>query len=52
MRITLEKDSQTQVLDSVNDADKITQLKAQGWKEKAEFSQPVTPGAKGEEHKK
>lgn len=51
MHITLVKDGQTQVLDSVNDAEKISQLKAQGWKEKTE-SQPVTPAAKGEEQKR
>jgi hypothetical protein len=49
MRITLEKDGQTQVLDTEKDADRISTLKAQGWVEKAGAAAPVESGAKGEE---
>jgi len=49
MRITLEKDGQTQVLDTVNDADRISTLKAQGWFEKPAAEHPAESAAKVEE---
>jgi very-short-patch-repair endonuclease len=50
MRITLEKDGQTQLLDTEKDADRISTLKAQGWVEKAEKAEhAVESAAKGEE---
>lgn len=52
MRITLEKDGQTQVLDTEKDAERISTLKAQGWHEKAQAGEPVKePAVKGEEPK-
>ncbi len=49
MRITLEKDGQTQLLDTEKDADRISTLKAQGWHEKAQSEESVSqPVVKGE----
>ncbi len=55
MRITLEKDGQTQVLDTEKDADRISTLKAQGWHDKAQagVGEPVTQApVKGEDKSK
>ena len=53
MRITLEKDGQTQVLETEKDADRISTLKAQGWHEKAQTGEPVTQApVKGEDKSK
>ncbi|HEV8352644.1 MAG TPA: hypothetical protein VGR24_00420 [bacterium] len=49
MRITLEKNGQTQLLDTEKDADRISTLKAQGWLEKAGAEHPVESAAKEEE---
>lgn len=53
MRITLEKDGQTQVLDTEKDAERISALKAEGWHEKVQAGEPVAqPTAKGEQVKR